>query len=70
MVSRGNNMGNREEEIIKVARQDNFLERMSVLMKDKYNEIKRQIDLQKDVISEHFRQQGKMNILKFSNGKC
>lgn len=45
MVSRGNNMGNREEEIIKVVRQDNFLERMSVLMKDKYNEIKRQIEL-------------------------
>lgn len=41
MISRRNNMGNREEEIIQVVGQDNFLERMSVLMKDKYNEINR-----------------------------
>lgn len=40
MTSRRNNMRNRDEEIIKVAGQDNFLERKSVLMKDKYNEIK------------------------------
>lgn len=34
-----------EEKIIKVVVQDNFLERMSPLLKDKFMEVKRKIDL-------------------------
>lgn len=62
-------MGSRRENYQSSGTQDIFLERMSPLLKEKYKEVKRKIDLHEGIISGHFRSTGKMNILKFPNRK-
>lgn len=68
-VSRRDTMGNRGDKIIKVAGKDNFPKRMSPLLKDKYSEIKRKIDLQQGKHQGNLEEPDKINILKLPSGK-